>query len=81
MICQPRRSRCVICGRLSSRAVVIDDVAAPLCDRCPSPQEVYERAAALRDAWPQWRRRQARADERHGPPVDFERVLHLGSVD
>jgi hypothetical protein len=41
-----------------------------LCRSCPDPVEILRRAAAIRDRWPAWRRRQAEEDERHGDAVE-----------
>jgi hypothetical protein len=58
--------------------VDIGGIMSDICNDCPSPTEVYARAAALRETWPPWRLRQAYDDERHGPPVCFDDVVRIG---
>jgi hypothetical protein len=61
-----RRTRCFVCDRLAARTVVIDGMTVPMCSDCPTPTEVYERVAELRETWPAWRWEQARRDEPNG---------------
>lgn len=48
----------------------------------PSPDQIRERAAAIRDAWPEWRRRQAQRDEQQGTAaiVRLYRLLYSARV-
>ncbi|MHB8955432.1 MAG: hypothetical protein ACYC4U_20840 [Pirellulaceae bacterium] len=76
MIRHTRRPKCIVCERPATRTVDIDARPASLCGDCPSPVEVYERAAELRESWGAARWAQARVNERR-LPVCFDPV-HFG---
>lgn len=76
----PRRHRCIQCGRPTSRSVVVDNRAVAMCGRCPSPSEILERAAQLRETWPAWRWKRARRCEMRGV-VRFDEVVHQRAGD
>lgn len=75
------RQRCFICGRSATREVLIEGHSDPMCDGCPDPVEVYQRAAELRSGWPPYRWAQARTDERHGEPIAFDNLDRIVHVD
>ncbi len=51
-----RARACTLCGRPSTRRVT-DDLGNPLwlCDVCPDPQQISQRAAEVRSTWPEHR--------------------------
>lgn len=50
---RPTKPYCFACGhqRRSTRVVVINGVSCDMCDMCPTPAEIRERAAAVRAGW------------------------------
>ncbi|MHB0955917.1 MAG: hypothetical protein ACYC0X_05990 [Pirellulaceae bacterium] len=76
MIRHTRRPRCIVCERPATRTVDIDGRPASMCDECPSPAEVYQRAAELRETWGAARWAQARLNERR-LPVSFGPVHYV----
>lgn len=48
------------------------------CDECPTPAEIISRRNAIRDAWPKWRRRQARQCEMLGAVV-MDTIYTIGT--